>query len=272
MAQNDTRTMPDGTELHTTTWTHHEPVGTVVIVHGVSEHAGRWDHVADKFVAAGFEVHCYDQRAHGRSGTGVLDVDDFDRFVSDLAHTVDEVRHADKPLVIYGHSMGGLIATLYAESDYEQPDVLVLSAPPLSSKKSVPAPLRLAAKLLGKLVPRFALESPIDGETLSRDPAVGEDYRADPLVVLKGTTRFGRELFAAMDRGGANIAKIHVPTLVIHGADDETVPPEVSAPLAAVPGVERRVFPGLRHETHNEPEKDEVLDFVVRWVKGRLSS
>ena len=266
-----TRKMPDGTELFTKVWEHPDPDATILLIHGVSEHTGRWDHVAEILVDEGFEVHSYDQRAHGKSGDGVLDIEDFDSYVTDIAHTVDEIRQADRPLIIYGHSMGGLLSTLYAQSEHEQPDLLVLSAPALSAKASAPAPLRLAAKLLSKVLPRFAIASPVDGESLSRDPEVGDAYMNDPLVYLKGTSRFGQQLFDAMERGGANIHLIRVPTLVVHGADDPTVPPEVSAPLAAIDGVERRVFPGLRHEMHNEPEQKEILGFVSRWLKERLS-
>jgi alpha-beta hydrolase superfamily lysophospholipase len=263
--------MPDGTELSAVTWTHPDPKGTILIIHGISEHAGRWGHVAEFFVEEGFEVHSYDQRAHGESGSGVLHIEDFNHYVDDIATTIADIRVPGRPLIIYGHSMGGLIVALYAESENEQPDAVVLSAPALSSKAIVPTPLRVAAKVLGRLVPRFAVASPVEEAHLSRDPDVGQAYIDDPLVYLKGTARFGLEFANAMDRGGADIHKIRVPTLVVHGADDVTVPPHVSAPLAAVDGVERRVFPGLRHEMHNEPEQREVLGFISRWLQERLS-
>lgn len=265
------RTMPDGTELFTETWPNKEPIGTVLIIHGVSEYTGRWSHVAEFLVGEGFEVHSYDQRAHGRSGDGVIDIRDFNHYVDDVAHTIADIRQQHRPLILYGHSMGALVAALYAQSDHEQPDLLILSAPPLDAKVCVPAPLRIAANAFGGLIPTLALKSAVEQDHLSRNPAVGEAYVNDPLVYLKGTTRFGKSLFAAMDRGRADIDKIRVPTLVVHGADDELVPPRASAPLAAVPYVERRVFPGLRHEMHNEPESVEVLSFISGWVKKRLN-
>lgn len=263
-----TRTMPDGTELFTRAWEHEDPLATVLIIHGISEHQGRWEHVAQFFMKEGFEVHCYDQRAHGESGDGTLDIASFDLFVEDIAHTMEDIRIAGRPIVLYGHSMGGLIAARYAQSDHPQPDVLVLSAPALVA--SVPTPLRIAAKVMGRLAPSFAMKSPVTESHLSRDPAVGEAYVSDPKVYLRGTARFGKLFLEEMDKGREAIHEIRVPTLVIHGAEDEIVPPRASAPLAAVDGVERRVFPGLRHETHNEPEQDEVLGFVAGWIKSRL--
>lgn len=262
------RTMPDGTELHARHWSHDEPLATVLIVHGVSEHVGRWEHVAEYFVEAGFEVHAYDQRAHGESGTGVLDIEDFDHYVNDVAHVVKDLRGLGRPVVVYGHSMGGLIATLYAQSDHEPPDLLVLSAPALTS--ATPAPLKIAAQVLGRLAPKFAIKSPVEKDHLSKNPAIGEAYVNDPKVYLKGTTRFGKQVFDAMDRARDGVHRIKVPTLVIHGAEDELVEPSASAPLAAVDNVHRRVFPGLRHEMHNEPERHEVLGFVADWIKSRL--
>ena len=268
MSTTGKRTMTDGTSLFTRTWAHEDPIATVLLVHGVSEHTGRWTHVAEFLVGEGFEVFGFDQRGHGESGDGILDIEDFTLFVDDVADMIAAVRTAGRPIVLYGHSMGGLISVLHAQSAHPQADLIVLSAPSLEAV--VPAPLRLAAKVLGRFTPRIAISSAVEKAHLSRDPEVGEAYVNDPLVYLKGTARFGRHLFAAMDRAREAIARIATPTLVIHGAEDELVPPRASAILAAVESVERRVFPGLRHEMHNEPESDEVLGFISRWVKDHL--
>ena len=95
-------------------------------------------------------------------------------------------------------------------------------------------------------------------------------YFSDPLVFLKGTLRFGGALIGAMDAARSSIAAIDRPTLVVHGTDDTVVPPAASAPLAASPHVERKMFPGIRHELHNEPESPEVLAYITRWIETRL--
>ena len=130
--------------------------------------------------------------------------------------------------------------------------------------------LRAAARVFGKLAPRLRMKSSVKGEQLSRDDTVGEAYFADPLVHLSPTARFGWALLDAMTTARRDVSGITTPTLAIHGADDSLVPPSASASLAGVPGVERKLFPGLRHELHNEPEQREVLEFVARWIEDRL--
>lgn len=255
----------DGTALFTRYWECTEPRARMLIIHGVGEHSGRWEHVGSYFAAAGFDVRSYDQRGHGGTSDGPVDIESFDLFLDDIE---EQISGLGAPVVIYGHSLGGLIATSYAESDRPQPDLYVLSAPALSA--SVPAVLRLAATVLSKVSPGLALKNSIKGEHLSRDPAVAEAYFADPLVYEKTTARFGDAFLDAMDRTRDAVDQIRTPTLVIHGANDELVPPSASAPLAAVPCVERKLFPGLRHEIHNEPEQDEVLGFVAAWLNDHL--
>ncbi len=257
----------DGTELFTRHWECAEPRARMLIIHGVGEHSGRWEHVGSYFAAVGFDVYSYDQRGHGRTSDGPVDVESFDRFLDDIEA---QLAGLEAPVVVYGHSMGGLICVAYAESDRPQPDLYVVSAPALAA--SVPAVLRLAATVLSKVTPSLALKNSIKGEHLSRDPAVAEAYFADPLVYEKTTARFGDGLLNAMDRTRDAIDQIRTPMLVIHGANDELVPPSASAPLAAVPPVERKLFPGLRHEIHNEPEQNEVLGFVAAWLDDQLAA
>jgi len=256
----------DGTDLFTRHWDCTEPRARMLMIHGIGEHSGRWEHVGSYFAAAGFDVHGYDQRGHGRTSEGPVDIESFELFLDDVE---EQLSRLEAPVVIYGHSMGGLIATLYAESDRLQPDLYVLSAPSLSA--SVPAILRLAATVLSKVTPSFSMKNSIKGEHLSRDPSVAEAYFADPLVHEKATTRFGDAFLAAMDRAREEVDQIRTPVLVIHGANDELVPPSASAPLAAVPSVERKLFPGLRHEIHNEPEQEEVLGFTAAWLDNQLA-
>ncbi len=240
---------------------------TMIVVHGISEHSGRWGHVASFFATRGYDVWRFDLRGHGHSGGESMDLLHFDQFVDDLAEVVAHAA-GSIPLVIYGHSLGGLITTRHAQSGHRRPAAYVLSAPALGA--TLPAAQVVAARTLVKVLPTLRLSAPVSGDQLSRDPTVGEAYFADPDVHLKATVRFGVQSIQAMADAVAAVDRIAVPTLVVHGGDDTLVPTAVSSPLAGSAAVERRVYPGLRHEMHNEPEAGDVLGFVAAWLDGVL--
>ena len=259
----------DGTPLHVRHWAPAgEPWATVLIVHGIGEHSGRYERTGRLLAEAGLDVHAFDIRGHGLSGGRRVYVRTWDDFLEDVASRLAAVREPGRPLVLLGHSMGALIALTYACSDRLAPDLLVLSAPPLDAR--VPGWQRALAPVLSRLAPIMILANPIAGDQLAHDPAVGTAYFADPLVQPRSTTRLGAELFKAMKRGRTDLDRLHVPTLVIHGGADTLVPTQVSEPLAGVPGVERRVLAGLRHETLNEPEGPQVVAQVVEWLRAHL--
>lgn len=261
----------DGIRLLTRHWAATSPRATMLIVHGLSEHSGRWEHVGEFFGGHGFDVHAIDLRGHGGSGGDRIDVEEFAHYLDDVSLMMETMVGLGRPVVMYGHSMGGLICTAYeVESRTPKPDVVVLSSPALAA--DAPAALKLAARIVGSVLPGFRMGTSIKGEHLSRDPSVGEAYFADPLVHVKGTARFGKEFLAAMDRTRSRLDQYDVPTLVVHGSEDTIVPPSASAPLAAVATVDRKLFPGFRHELHNEPEADEVLEHVLQWLTAQLSS
>ena len=254
--------------LLTRHWRGDAPAASVILVHGAAEHSGRWEHVGDMLAAAGFDVHGYDLRGHGRSGGHPMHVDSFDDFLADLELMLETFRRPGRPVVVYAHSLGGLVATAYGVSERPQPDLYVLSAPALGS--TTPRILRAVALILSPVAPKLAVPTVIKKEYLSRDPAVGAAYIADPHVHSKGTLRLGRAAFQTMAATNRKLDRLATPTLVIHGGDDQLVPPSASAPLEAVAGVERKVFSGLRHEMHNEPEAAEVIGFVVDWLRRHL--
>lgn len=257
----------DGLTLQLRRWECAGPRARMLIIHGVGEHSGRWEHVGGFFADRGFDVTSFDLRGHGTSGGDRVHLESFNEFLDDVECVFEQIP-IDLPRIIYGHSMGGLIAATYGMSKRPQPDLYVLSAPALTA--DVPVYLRWASKLLNRIRPGLRVANSIKGEQLSRDPAVGERYFADPLVETKATARFGAVVFAHMDSLVDSYQRLDRPTLVIHGAEDPLVPPRASAPLAALDNVERKLFPGLRHETHNEPERDEVLGFVAAWLDDHL--
>jgi alpha-beta hydrolase superfamily lysophospholipase len=269
MSTTSTIETHDGLRLLVRHWAAAEPKAHLVLVHGLAEHSGRWEHVGAWFAARGYDTRSYDWRGYGRSDGPRGDFESFEHMIDDLEEVL-AMTGDERPTFVYAQSLGGLIATAYAVSDRPQPAGYVLSAPALNA--NIPAPLRLAAKILPRVAPRLRLKSPIEGDHLSRDPAVAEAYFADPLLQLPQTTRSGAAILQAMDDTRAVLHRMRVPTLVIHGAEDELVPPAASAPLAAVAVCQRKLYPGYRHELHNEPDGDAVLADVVAWLDDRLKA
>lgn len=258
-----------GLVLFTRRWLAEKPRVAVLLVHGLGEHCGRWGHVAELLNERGMSVYSFDLRGHGRSSGRRTHVDSFDDYIDDLRLVAEtDVMPTGLPWVLYGHSLGGLIAAVYLTGDNPQPAAAVLSAPALAA--DVPTALRYAANVLGRVTPALPLPNSINGDHLSSNPEVAEAYFGDPLVETKATAGFGREAIQAQAAVRGALEQISVPLFVFHGAEDELVPPRASAPLGGVEGATRTLYPGLRHETHNEPEQEEVIGDMADWIEATV--
>ena len=242
----------------------------VLVVHGIGEHSGRYEHVGGFLASNGYDVMAFDQRGFGQSAGIRAYVESFDDFLEDVEDLLAERRELGVPVVLLGHSLGGLISATYLVSDRPQPDLGILSAPALDA--TIPKWKRVAAPLMGRLAPKLFIPDKIEGAVLSRDVAVQEAYLNDPLVIAGSTSGLGSATLTAMEATSANIAKIRVPTYVLHGDADELVPPSASEAAGALPNVTRRLWPGLRHEAFNEPEQLEVMSEMEQWLSEQLSS
>ena len=245
------------------------PWGTVLIVHGGGEHSARYDHVATQMVEAGLDVHSFDWVGHGGSGGTRWHIDVYDTYHDDLAERIAATRSQKTPFVLYGHSMGGLVALGYCLSRTDLPDLLVATSPWLET--AAPGLLKAVVPLLAKIVPNLRLDGGLKGEQLASDPAVGEAYFADPLIETKITAAWGAASLRAQARVRAGLSKLSVPVFVVHGGADTIAQPRASAPLGELPDAERRLYPTLHHETHNEPEGPEVIAAIIEWLRKRIS-
>jgi acylglycerol lipase len=264
-----------GLELQTYLWPAvGAPRAHLLLVHGIAEHAGRYEHVGSQLARAGITTHAYDQRGFGGSGGHRAYVDRWSQYHDDVEDRLADVHTAagGLPVVLYGHSMGGLIALGYVLADPPRPlpDLLVLSAPAIDA--AVPGWKRRLAAVLGGTVPRFAIANTFPKGGLSSDPGVEAAYLADPLAVHRTTARLGVSLFREQDRvkraldGGAPLP---IPTYVLHGADDPIVPEWASRSLEKRANVTRRVYEALHHETHNEPSGTTVVADTIAWIITR---
>jgi alpha-beta hydrolase superfamily lysophospholipase len=257
-----------GTELIREWVPQREPKAYIVLVHGMGEHSGRYEEFGSQLADAGFQTRSFDMIGAGGSGGARWDIDEWSRFHDQIQRHIEWARGFDRPVVLMGFSFGGNLSLGYALSDRPAPDLLVLSAPALDGGA---AWLRAVAPVAARIAPRFEFPNPWKGEHLSRDPAVGDKYYADPLVHTKSTLRFGSQFLAAMEECNEHIDELAIPTLVVHGGDDRLVPTDCSAPLGDLDVVERKVYDGLRHEVINEPEGPQVTADIISWLDGQIA-
>jgi alpha-beta hydrolase superfamily lysophospholipase len=252
-------------------WSVPDPAGVVVLVHGAHEHGGRYAHVAQRLGAAGYASYAPDHPGHGRSPGRRGDIRSLAAAVEGVAQTARAAadRHPGVPLFVYGHSLGGLVALQYLTgTPHGRIAGAVVSAPALDTSTATPVQ-RVLAPVLSRLAPGLGVLT-LDAETVSRDPEVVAAYRADPLTHTgRMVARTGTEILLGAAAMPARLRGLRLPLLVVHGGADRLVPPAASEVVrrhAGSPDVTVRIYDGLHHEPHNEPEKDEVLDDVVAWL------
>ena len=264
----------DGKRLFRRGWLSARPRRVLVLVHGLAEHSGRYDHVGAWFAARDCVVHAYDQRGHGRSEGARGHARAFSELLDDLEAFLGLVRleHPELPIMLVGHSMGGLVvASLLCE---RKPDVLgaVVSGAALAPPRG-PSGLRLRAiGLLRRFSPDFYVPTGVDAADLSRSPDVAKGYAGDPLVFRRITVSFAGELMEALQRTAAAGFRVPVPMLLLHGEADRLCPARGSRLFHGQlrgPGHRLRLYPQLRHEIFNEPEHEQVFEDVLAWLLER---
>jgi alpha-beta hydrolase superfamily lysophospholipase len=266
----------DGLELIREDWPSGDARGTIVIVHGLGEHIGRYAHVAASLNQRGWRVVGYDQRGHGASPGPRGGLGHGDDLLRDLAQVVDTLRaESGGPLVLLGHSLGGLVAARFVAGGLETPrpawwravDALALSSPAL--EVGMTRMQRLLLTLLGPLAADLAVKNGIAPQAISRSAAVVAAYRSDPLVHDRITARLTRFIVDAGETVRALAPQWQLLTLLLYAGSDRCVVAAGSAAFAAAAPrdvVTAREFPALFHEIFNEPEQAVVLSALGAWL------
>ena len=248
--------------------------GVVILVHGLGEHAGRYDHVAHQLNAWGFAVRGYDQCGHGESGGAPGSLPNDTRLLDDLADIVDSTRaRMDKgtPLIVLGHSMGGLVAGRFVSLGMRPVDALVMSSPALNPGLS--AFQKLLVAVLPKLFPNLCVGNGLNASYISHDPAVVAAYQSDKLVHDRISARLARFIATAGPATVALAPQWKVPTLLMYAGDDRLVQPQGSRDFAAAAPkalVTTHCFEGLYHEIFNELDAAPVFATLRQWLDQRF--
>lgn len=269
------------------------PRGVVLIVHGLGEHACRYEHVADRLLDWGFAVRAYDQRGHGQSGGARGALPHENALIDDLEEIIDDTRMralrlqrsylgkasvtAPLPLILLGHSLGGLVVSRFVSLKSRPVEGLVLSSPALDAWLG--AWQKFLLGFTPSLFPNLCVGNGLDAQYLCRDKKVVQDYLADRLVHDRISPRLGRFIAEAGPATVDAAVRWRTPTLLMYAGADRLVNPAGSrafaqgatASPAVQPGtVSAACFENCYHELFNEPDAASVFGTLKTWLNARF--
>ena len=266
----------DGLELFAQVWEPQvvSPRAVICLVHGVGEHSSRYAHVAEAFGKEGFVLFGFDQRGHGRSGGLRGHITSIEDFLQDIDLLLEQarLRYPGLPIILYGHSLGGILVLHYSLK--RKPDIkgVIATSSGLHTAVEEQKLKVVAAKILGLIMPTTQMPSGLDPKALSRDESVVETYINDPLVHDKLSLGFGKVMIGVTAWTLEHAGEFPLPLLLLHGKNDAIAYPSSSTEFAAA--LKDRctlvLWDGAYHELHNEPEKMEVFKTMTMWMDARL--
>lgn len=263
----------DGIKIYGKKWTPTViPKAVICMVHGMGEHINRYDHLAEMFNNNGYAVIGCDLRGHGQSGGQRGHIPGFEIFLNDAGIFL-EIASEHFPgvkKILYGHSMGGNLVANYLIKFQPKLAAAILSSPyfQLAFK---PSPVKLfLGKILKGMFPALSMSTGLDSSALSKDKEVVRKYNNDPLVHNRISATMGIELIESGNSALNNAGKLSIPVLIYHGTEDKLTSFEASKSFAGKAGRWATFVPfeGLYHETHNEPQKEEVFKLIIRWCNS----
>lgn len=246
------------------------PKATLLIVHGIGEHSGRYMNLVNYFVPRGYAIYSFDHRGHGRSPGLRGHINKWAELRGDVQNFVQMVatQAAERPLFLFGHSLGGLIVAEYVLHHAEGLHGVLISAPALGTSGVSPL-LVFIANIMSIIRPTFALETGLDVNGISRETAVVEAYKADPLVHGKASARLGAEIQKAITWTQTHAHEWSLPLLMWHGEADTLTNPadshlffdKITYPIKTYLS-----YPNGRHESHNDLHRAELFASIDSWL------
>jgi acylglycerol lipase len=246
------------------------PKAVVCLVHGIGEHGGRYTHVGDAFTREGFVFMSPDMRGHGKSEGKRGHLASAETILHDIDGYLEEARnrYPGIPLILYGHSLGGIFVLYYGLKRKQGMSGVICTSPGLRNALQDQPVKVLAARILGTLVPGLTIPTGLEVSAISRDAKVVEDYRNDPLVHDKMSVGFGKVMLEIIPCTMEHSGEFSYPLLLMHGSEDSIA--FVSGSKAFAASLDGKcnlvIWEGATHELHNEPEKAEVLMTMTDWI------
>jgi alpha-beta hydrolase superfamily lysophospholipase len=248
--------------------------GIVGIVHGLSEHSGRYAELAEQLNAAGFSAVSFDHRGHGRNGRWRGPVG-YPMLLDDVGRLVQAMgdRGRGRAQFLYGHSLGGNLVLNFVLRRQPQLSAAVVSSPLLRLGRRLPMWKYALGRLLARVWPSATFSNGIQPEDLSGDPVPVERYRCDPLVQRRVSAGLAAGILDAGQWALENAARLSLPLLLMHGGADRIASAEASREFAAAAGTDcaLKIWEDLLHELHWEQQRAEVVEFMIDWLRRRAA-
>ncbi len=250
------------------------PAAHVAVIHGYAEHLGRHAEVTRALAFAGYTVHLLDCRGHGQSGGKRAHADNFDQYLSDLELFLARVKEQAQglPVFMVGHSHGGLIAARYLLDKPEAVRGVVLSSPYFRLKLQVPALKIMAGKLMARILPSLPMRNDLKAEQLTRDVAIQNATKADPLYQQIATPGWFTASNGAQETVLRRATEFVTPFLLLFGGADPIADPAAGREFfeaATSKDKQHKQYDGLLHELFHEPERDLVFKDLIGWLDER---
>lgn len=246
---------------------------TVIFVHGLLEHSGRYAALCDAMLTAGINYFAFDQRGHGHSCGPRASVRRFEQYVDDLAvyAKLVRLREPTAPIYLIGHSMGSLVVAMYAARLPADLKGIILGSPPVELYDQPSPPTRFFGRLLAEIVPSFRVDSGLSPENLLNDKVTIERTIHDPLMQKRITLRLALEILAVVKDLPKTARAIRVPALLLQGTEDSVTTVAGAHKLLEWLGSSDKTVvecAGSRHELFNEtqPERDRIFALITRWI------
>lgn len=266
----------DGIKLFAREWcTDKEPQGVVCLIHGLGEHCGRYNHLAEALTKEGFCMLAFDQRGHGRTGGRRGHISSYEAVMEDISILVEEAerRFPSSPCFLYGHSLGGNFVLNFALRRRSNLRGVIATSPWLRLINKPSRVLVGILKVINVLCPSYTQSNRLDSKMLSHNAGISESYINDSLVHDKISARLITTALEAAQWALEHAGEFPVPLLLMHGTGDGITSCEGSKEFAGKVKGEccLRFWDGLYHELHNEPQQDEVFSFVLQWLKAHVA-
>jgi acylglycerol lipase len=252
-----------------------EVKAVIFLVHGLGEYCGRYTNHVNYFVPLGYAIYGLDHLGHGKSDGEREVIQRFSDYTDPLRVYYKMVKdwQPDKPIFIFGHSLGGLITCFYLLDHQTDFQGAIISAPAIKIGESISPMTITMGKILSIVAPKAGVLA-LDATAISCDPAVVKTYVNDPLVFHgKTPARLASEMLKAMQRVTAEVEKITLPFITIQGGADKLVDPGGAQMLYDRAGSKDKtlnVYPGLFHEVHNEPDCNTMFKDMETWLEAHI--